>query len=619
MIKSGAYGIPGTALKAIAILIVPSLCKFFNTIYEAGEIPSVWTNATLVPIFKGAGSPTDSNNYRGIALLSHIGKIFTRIMKKRMALWVEENKFIDDFQGGFREKRCTTDNAMILNSLALGALKKKGKMYTASIDLRKAFDFTSRQAILFKLAERGISRKMYSIISSMFENSSYAVKVSPNTVTERVRSTSGIFQGCIWSPLLFVFFLDTLGKELETVESESPDLAGRIIRHLLWADDLILMSKTISGLQCLLDKLESFCNYWGLEVNTTKSHIIVFKKGGKLARNEHWTYSGKELEISRISRYLGFFFASNLNWAHHRKIAVDKAQRALIRLIIFFMKNRELPLSLFKNIFTTVIEPIVLYGSELWSVFPPKYKRNAPQNMSIQFRELDKPLLRFSKLLLGLPRGAASSAVLLDLALNTMRSKAFCRVIKYWLKIQLYPDDHIMKHCLRYQESIIIDGAKPWLYFARDLLNRYGFGTLHNHDPTNNAKLLRAFTQRVRDINFSELREEATGLRSLQFYRSRKLEIKEPEHYTAFKFSDRRIVAHLRLNLKYSLPFDHETDMCKMCEEVIDCGYWEHFLTVCSALPPLPNDHTPIPYPYCIDTISRDLNHQYVKRLKMIF
>jgi hypothetical protein len=289
----------------------------------------------------------------------------------------------------------------------------------------------------------------------MFGDSSYAVKTSPSTRTNFCRSSSGIFQGCVWSRLIFILFIDAISDELRSVDSHSPKLAERIIRHLLWADDLVLISKTILGLQRLLDTVKRFCDYWGLEVNTDKTNILVFGRGVRLAREEVWFYDGKKLNVQYTTRYLGFYFSSNNRWAQHRKIMVEKANRALYAITEFLFKNRNLPVKFFKYLFSTAIEPILLYGSEIWSVFP---KQNTNPSYVPFHTEVDIPLLKFLRLALGVPKHTATSAVLLETGSIRTSCKALSRAIDYWVRLQRLPESHIMKHCLAEQISLMRAG-----------------------------------------------------------------------------------------------------------------------------------------------------------------
>ena len=88
----------------------------------------------------------------------------------------------------------------------------------------------------------------------------------------------GVKQGCPLSPTLFGLYVDGLEKHLpETADIDAPTLMGVMVPLLLYADDLILMSDSASGLQKQLDALASFCEQRQLTVNLSKTKVAVFE------------------------------------------------------------------------------------------------------------------------------------------------------------------------------------------------------------------------------------------------------------------------------------------------------------------------------------------------------
>src|SRR5690242_17357287 len=83
-----------------------SLCHLFNEILRAHKIPEDWRNGLIVPLFKD-GDPELAANYRGITLLSNVGKIFGSIIEKKLSK-CEENKIFEQEQAGFRPGKTTT-------------------------------------------------------------------------------------------------------------------------------------------------------------------------------------------------------------------------------------------------------------------------------------------------------------------------------------------------------------------------------------------------------------------------------------------------------------------------------------------------------------------------------
>ena len=229
-------------------------------------------------------------------------------------------------------------------------------------------------------------------------------------------------------------------------------------------------------------------------------------------------------------------------------------------------------------------------------------------------------MLRFFKGVLGLPRNTASSAILLDTDTIMSIGSGIERAIRYWVSLRQLPTDHIMTPCIEEQQRFMDIGGKPWLFYISQILQHLGFGYVWNRNgPSNLLAFKNELQLRIRDTYHAFNREEASGLKSLSWLMlNRGDNTNSPQSYINFSLKDRRIIAMLRFDLKYSLPIEHGSLKCKKCEQNIDCNWWDHFLNTCPALSPLPNDLQKIPYPGCVNLIMRNPNHIYRERLRSL-
>jgi hypothetical protein len=105
----------------------------------------------------------------------------------------------------------------------------------------------------------------------------------------------GVKQGYPLSPLLFGLYLDGLENHLNALDGDSPpQLADIIVKLLLYADDLALMSETPQGLQKQIDALFEFCVEQQLVINVNKTKVVVFEKRRNVA--PEFTYRGTTIE-----------------------------------------------------------------------------------------------------------------------------------------------------------------------------------------------------------------------------------------------------------------------------------------------------------------------------------
>ena len=122
------------------------------------------------------GTINDVNNYRGITLLSTMGKLFTRILNNRLSDWAESYNVYIETQVGFRAKMSTVDNVFVLHGLLTNVFNKGQHLNCAFIDFTKAFGYFVRDNLWFKLVQFGVKGNILNIIKSMYSSVKSRVK-----------------------------------------------------------------------------------------------------------------------------------------------------------------------------------------------------------------------------------------------------------------------------------------------------------------------------------------------------------------------------------------------------------------------------------------------------------
>ena len=105
------------------------ICVFFNLIFDTGIIPASWTIGLKTPIYKRKGDINDPDNYRGIALLSCLGKLFIMTINARLDSYLEETQLLGEEQAGFREGYSTFNHIFSLHCIIELALSQKKRLY----------------------------------------------------------------------------------------------------------------------------------------------------------------------------------------------------------------------------------------------------------------------------------------------------------------------------------------------------------------------------------------------------------------------------------------------------------------------------------------------------------
>ncbi|XDV43935.1 hypothetical protein PO909_012319 [Leuciscus waleckii] len=360
----GPDGILNEMLKNINPKFKLAIMKLFNLVLSVGHFPDTWNRGLITPIFK-SGDTSDPNNYRGICVSSNLGKLFCSVINTRLVHFLTEHSVLSKSQIGFLPNFRTSDHIFTLHTLIDKYINQnKTKIFACFVDFQKAFDSIWHEGLLSKLLESGIGGKTYSIIKTMYSNNQCAIKIGHKR-TEFFTQGRGVRQGCPLSPTLFNIYINELAKLLEESAAPGLTLHDSSIKLLLYADDLVLLSPTEEGLQQNLDTLHQFCQTWALTVNPTKTKVITFQKRPRCQGKGHkFTLGMTKLDHVTSYTYLGLKISANGNL----NLAVNELKEKARRAFYAIKKSIqiEIPIRIWLKIFQSVIEPIALYGSEVW-------------------------------------------------------------------------------------------------------------------------------------------------------------------------------------------------------------------------------------------------------------
>ena len=152
--------------------------------------------------------------------------------------WCEKRKKFGEEQGGFRAQRATIDQAFILSEIVRARKSRGLETHIAFLDIRKAYDTVSRDALWKRLLDIGVKGKMGRAIKNIYQVVESSVIVGEE-LTEWFEIGLGVRQGCTLSPLLFLIFVEGLSQELRKRPGGLRE--GKItLNHLLFADDLAI-------------------------------------------------------------------------------------------------------------------------------------------------------------------------------------------------------------------------------------------------------------------------------------------------------------------------------------------------------------------------------------------
>src|SRR5664279_2367073 len=192
---SGPTGVVADMIKAAGVSGTAWVTDVCNAVVKEGKIPDDWSKSWIMNVYEGKGDALECSSYRGIKLLEHVMKILERVIDGRVRRIVK----VDDMQFGFMAGKGTTYAIFVVWQLQEKYLAKKKDLWMAFVDLEKAFDRVPREVVWWALRELGVDEWIVSVIKSMYEEATSAVKVNgrvSNAFVVRV----GVHQGSVLSP-----------------------------------------------------------------------------------------------------------------------------------------------------------------------------------------------------------------------------------------------------------------------------------------------------------------------------------------------------------------------------------------------------------------------------------
>ena len=450
----GTDGILAEMLKVAGETAVQFLTKLFNVLFDQGVYPEEWSKAIIVPIFK-KGKENITDNYRGISLLSLISKCYTSVLNKRLVTWAEENGKLSEAQAGFRKGYSTTDHIFTLNAIVEKSLSKRGgKLYTCFVDLKKAFDSVQRGPLFHILCQNGLSGKFLNALSAIYKSVVSCVRIG-DRLTEFFDCPAGLRQGCILSPMLFSLFINEIASSVEQQGMHGIQLLPGLVEIflLLFADDIVLISDTPRGLQNQLDVLSSACKDLFLHINTDKTKVMVFRKGGFLGKHEKWHLDGNNIEVVNEYTYLGYTFTTKMSVTKGVDVLAAKGKRACVECVRYIGKLSEISKKCFFKIFDTQVQPVILYSAEIWGLH--------------RLSNVERVHTFACKRYLNVPLKVPNKFVYGETGRYPLYVNSAVRCIRYWLRILKLDPDRLPKQAYTMLFNMDERGKNCWATSVR--------------------------------------------------------------------------------------------------------------------------------------------------------
>ena len=471
-----AYGVDqilNEFLKCSPHVLIELLVNFFNIILDSGIVPNEWAVSLIVPLYKGKGKVTDADNYRGITILSCMGKLFTAVINCRLQTYLDSMGVIGDEQAGFRKGFSTLDNIFILSNVINIYMNNKKRIYCTFTDYRKAFDLVGRCSLWHKLLSNNINGKILNIIYNLYDQAKSTVLLHGSS-SEFFKCNIGVRQGENLSPLLFAIFLNDFDRHLSSHYEGLQELSDKIrselsdndieiffkMFSLLYADDTIVLAESAKEMQRALNAVKAYCQTWYLEVNISKTKVVIFSRG-KVRKYPVFKYGADNLEVVDDYIYLGTTINYNGSFKKAQNKQVKQASRAL-----FSMREKSLKLNISiktqVELFDRAVMPILLYGSEIWG-----YE---------DITQIEQFHHKFLKRLIGVKPSTANCIIRGEFGRFPIQKYIDSRMLKYWIKISTESESKTSNLIYRLMKKLFDSEAyrAPWLCKIKSLLDNCG-------------------------------------------------------------------------------------------------------------------------------------------------
>jgi hypothetical protein len=303
--ECGKFGGDGENLSSDHFVNAPKivmvyLALFYNSMLVHGMSPDSMILGTMVPIPKCKQKPLDtSDNYRSITLSSIVSKIFDIIILSK-----EEDLLItSDLQFGFKEGSSTTQCTFNLLETIQHYNFHHTDVHILLLDATKAFDRVEFCELFRLLLDRNLSPLVLRLLLYMYTEQCIQVKWR-DKLSEAFNVKNGVKQGANLSPILFSIYIDGLLCKLRD-SGIGCHVGNYYMGCLAYADDVVLLCPTRSGLQKMLDNCLEYADAYKILFNGTKSQYLVFNGRGNPKVKSHLDINGVILENVNSATYLG--------------------------------------------------------------------------------------------------------------------------------------------------------------------------------------------------------------------------------------------------------------------------------------------------------------------------
>ena len=404
----GPDNVHGKVLKNCAKSLARPLAILFKTSYYTCKIPTDWKSANVVPVFK-KGCKNSVCNYRPISLTSLVMKVYEQAIRSELFPKVLDK--IDKRQHGFLPKKSCETQLIPFYEMLANSLNSGSRTDVIYFDFAKAFDSVNHDIILNKLKlQYGIDGLLLKFFVEYLSNRFQRVVINGN-FSSKLSVQSGVPQGSILGPILFVLFINDIAADIDSSSG-----------ICLYADDTKLFREVKSfedqlKLQKDINSLTAWATLNKMKFHPDKCKFLCVSLNRTHDQPAPYTINGVQICQVNSEKDLGVHITSRLNWTEHCNYLYSRANRnlGLLKRTCSFIKNRAQRRSLYLAMVRSQLE----HCSTVWSpssatsiekleslqkraikwVFDEQYSSYSPELYYIRCKELNLLPIKYKLML----------------------------------------------------------------------------------------------------------------------------------------------------------------------------------------------------------------------------
>ena len=318
-------GFTNRLLKDFKSELAEPLSIIFKHCLKNGYVPKDWKIANVCPIFK-KGQKSEPSNYRPVSLTSVVCKVFERLLQKSIMDHLEKNNILNETQHGFRSRKSCTTNLIDFLNYATEKLDGGEPVDIIYYDFAKAFDKVPISKLLIKVKSYGIKGEIFNWIAEWLKNRKQRTLLI-DSYSDWKDVLSGVPQGSVLGPLLFIIFIDDIDDCTRDIDKASK-----------FADDTKTANRVTSAndhtnLQNCIDEMFKWSQKWSMEFNVKKCKVMHIGHNNPCL---NYVMNGTNLENVLSEKDIGVTITKNLKPSEHCVKASVTAMSVLFQLLRTF-------------------------------------------------------------------------------------------------------------------------------------------------------------------------------------------------------------------------------------------------------------------------------------------